>query len=107
MNEYQIFAADKARAFLIELERVCETDSYIKKILTSIRPSIEKIIRGEESLPTRVLDGWGEYFYPRDDYEAVIKLHPYLVQLEAELSRLLGHGDMVSYLKAKRYTEKL
>lgn len=107
MNEYQIFAADKAKGFLAELELVGEVDSSIKKILMAMRPSIEKIIRGEESLPTRILDGWDVYFFPRDNFMEVLKVHPDLVNSNIELTALLRYTNMESYLASRKYLENL
>ena len=105
MNEYQKSAADKARAFLTELERVVEVDSSFKRVIVSMRPSINKIIHGEESLPTKILDGWDIYFLPRDNFMEVLNVYPDLVNRNIELTGLLRHTDMESYLKWRKYLE--
>jgi hypothetical protein len=105
VNEYQKFAADKAKAFIQAMEDIGETNNDISKLLNAMRVSIEKIIDGEEPLPTGILRGWSLYFSP--DCSGIYDTYPKLVDAHAELSWILRHASMESYLKSRRYLESL
>jgi hypothetical protein len=105
VNEYQKFAADKAKAFIKAIEEVGETNKEISKIVDAMRVNIEQIIQGTEPLPTGILRGWSLYFSP--DYSGIYDTYPKLVDAHAELSWILRHASMESYLKSRRYLESL
>lgn len=106
MNEYQQFASAKALAFIQMLEELGKSNSDVLKILIAMRPNVEKIIQGKEQLPTRLLNGWSIYFSP-EIYNGVYEKYPNIVNAEAELSWILSHPSMESYLESRRYLESL
>jgi hypothetical protein len=106
MNEYQQFVADKAQSLVQTMTEIGRTNPEVEKVLNAMRTDLQSIILGQERLPTRIMKGWSLYFSP-DAYNGIYDAHPKLVDEHAELSWMLRHSNMESYLESKRYLEGL
>jgi hypothetical protein len=107
MNEYQIFAANKAREFLEMMQEIGRIDKQFSKLAVDMQPNLEKIINGEEALPTKNLGGWVYKFNPRENFNEVFDVYPKLVNAYCELDWILSHSTIDSYLASRNYLKNL
>ena len=106
MNEYQKFVSTKALASMQMMEQIAISDSAVAKLLATMRPSFEKIVNAQETLPSKILDGWWLYFSPEGPY-GIFDKYIAMSKSQAELSWILEHTNMESYLKSREYLESL
>jgi hypothetical protein len=107
MNEYQVFAASKAQELLDLMQKIGKVNKQILKLSVSMQPDLEKIIKKETPLPTKVLGGWSYNLSPRDNFNEIFDVYPDLVNAYSELSWILNHASMESYLASRNYLENL
>lgn len=106
MTEYQAHVAEKARQLVTLMEEAAKTDAVIAKLLNAMRFDLERISQGQETLPSRLLNGWTWYFL-WENPDRIDEKYPEIAQKKGELSWLMGHLSMESYLKSKVFLDSL
>ena len=106
MTEYQAHVAKKARQLVTLMEEAAKTDAVIAKLLNAMRSDLERIAQGQETLPSRLLNGWTWYFL-WENRDRIDEKYPEIARKKAELSWLIGHLSMESYLKSKAFLDSL
>ena len=106
MTEYQAHVAEKARQLVTLMEEAAKTDAVIAKLLNAMRSDLERILQGQETLPSRLLNGWTWYFLWANR-DRIDEKYPEITQSEAELASLMDHSSMENYVSHQAFLKSL
>lgn len=106
MTEYQTYVAEKARQLTAMMAEAAKTDAVLAKLLNAMQSDLVRIAQGQETLPSRLLNGWTWYFL-WENRDRIDEKYPEISQCKAELSSLMAHSSMANYVTHQAFLKSL